>query len=626
MALAVAALVSGFGLVSTGTAGAAGVTTHTWMDLDAIGRVTSPQLKALLQANRTYVRAGAHFPDSGYALSNQYGEEAHWQRFHNALAAQILSHGECTDLAAIHGPCAPLIALLMGAIGHGMGDEVWDWLFEPTVADNGEWYTPDDLGGYATESGAELQMDLVAIADHGQPTNDIVEWPNRPDLLAAFNAAGFTAVDTDALSLGFAAMNIAHQGEAAWAPTHIAEIHQVMPWASHNMVTAPGGIHFAAVAIAGAWDSMWGYLLGERPQTKVSITYPADGQRRIPAIGWDREHDPGSSRGRGGARTRIMAALTYARPYDHPGADPFPVDVHLPAGSMTLVERESGNPVPLRPGYPKSVPYGADAGEHVVDIQPNGDLTPCTWYRAAVNEGVIDADGNPVAPLSWDFRTGTDADGHRCADDPYTADENFARKTTTDLLGRDATEAELQDVGHTFERGRSRKTHTALQLASAEERAKLVTETFEHYLGRGPDPSGLAYWSTKLLTISLPELAARLAGSAEVYRKAGGTNAGYVAALYPLVHGRPVDPSGAAYWKARLDAGMSRIVLARSLLLSHESAQRTVIQAYQRFLGRAPDPSGKAHWTAVLQHGADPRDLWQSIILTAEYDRRAQEA
>ena len=45
----------------------------------------------------------------------------------------------------------------------------------------------------------------------------------------------------------------------------------------------------------------------------------------------------------------------------------------------------------IRAGYPKVVPYGADAGGHVVDIQPAGDLTPCTWYRAGVTDEMTEA-------------------------------------------------------------------------------------------------------------------------------------------------------------------------------------------------------------------------------------------
>ena len=68
------------------------------------------------------------------------------------------------------------------------------------------------------------------------------------------------------------------------------------------------------------------------------------------------------------------------------------------------------------------------------------------------------------------------------------------------------------------------------------------------------------------------------------------------------------------------------MALARLLLTSRESANRTVGQAFDRFLGRAPDPSGRTYWTGYLQSGKDPRDLWRSLILSAEYDRRAQES
>ena len=623
VAVAVLVALGALALAPAPPAGAAGVTTHAWMAAQAIDQVTSPQLKALLKANKEYVRVGAHFPDSGYALTNKYGEEAHWQRFHDAYAAQILTHTECTNLAAPTGPCAKMIAFLMGMIGHGMGDEVWDWLFEPYVADLEEYFTPDSLGGQANEGGAELQLDLVAIADFKQPTTKMVDFPSHPDILEAFESIGFTDVDENALNLGQVAMGVVHQVEAGWAPTHIDDLHAAMPWTSHNMVTAPGGVNFAATAIAGSWNSMWGRLLGNQPATSVSITYPGSNELRVPATGWDRSMQPGSARGRGGARNRVTAVLTYARPYTGSAGTS---TTELPAGSMTLVERDTSEPVPIMAGWPRSVPYGADAGEHMIGIQPAGNLKPCTWYRAGVTANLVDARNQAVTPMTWDFRTGTNGDGDRCADDPYTANEKFVRKVTNDLLDRQATDAELKAANAKFERGRTRRTHTSIILSSTEERQLLVTQSFQKYLGRAPDPSGLAYWANKLKTISVPDLSARLLGSDEVYRRGGSTNSGYVTALYPLVHGRDVDPSGLAFWTGKLDRGFDRGKLAKTLLTSHESARRTVAQSYQDLLGRAPDPSGWAHWTAAFERAGDPRTLGLSLISSAEYDRRAQAA
>lgn len=625
-AVALAATLALGSLTSATPAAAAGVTTHAWMALSAVDRVTSPQLQALLEANLPYVRAGAHFPDSGYVPGTGYGEEAHWQRYVDALAAQVLSHPECADLAAPQGPCAPLLAFLMGIVGHGYGDEVFDWLFEPYVADLEEYYTPASLGGAVSEGGAETQLDIVAIADFGRPTTPNVKMPRTADLLAAFTAAGFTGATADQLAIGQVALEIIPQVEANWARDHIDAVHDAMPWTSHNLVTAPGGVDFAAVAIAAAWDTLWAHLQGQDPATTVSITYPAADQRRIPAGGWERTFQPGSARGRGGARNRITAVLSYAAAFRGPNNGFQPVSDQLPAGAMALTPSAGGDPVPVAAGYPKVVPYGADAGAHLVDLQPAEDLAPCTWYTASVTAALLDGRGQGVTPHSWQFRTGTDADGGRCPDDPYTAAERFVRQVTDDLLGRPATDDELAAATHGFERGRTRGAFTDASLASAEERGRLVTEAYERYLGRAPDPAGLAHWTTKLKTTSLTTLAAGLLASPEVFRSAGGTNAGYVAALYPLVHGRAVDPSGAAHWTRRLDAGLARGALARQLLTSPESGRRTVTAAYERFLGRAPDAAGLAHWTKVLGRGTDARQLWRSIILTPEYDRRAQQA
>ena len=130
------------------------------------------------------MRAGAEFPDGGYwtrsfgTPGGDYGEEAHWQRFHDAYAAQIRSDPACAPLTDPAGPCAATIAHLMGAAGHGMGDEVWDWLFEPNGPGLDESYLPSDLAGFVGPGGLEVQLDIVAIARHARP---IVPTPAIPD-------------------------------------------------------------------------------------------------------------------------------------------------------------------------------------------------------------------------------------------------------------------------------------------------------------------------------------------------------------------------------------------------------------------------------------------------------------
>src|SRR5690242_936721 len=83
---------------------AAGIVTHAWMGLEGIDRVQPTALRQLLDAHRDQVRAGAEFPDGGYwtrdlhTPGGDYGEEAHWQRFIDAYAAQICSDPACAPL------------------------------------------------------------------------------------------------------------------------------------------------------------------------------------------------------------------------------------------------------------------------------------------------------------------------------------------------------------------------------------------------------------------------------------------------------------------------------------------------------------------------------------------------
>lgn len=592
-------------------AGAAGMTTHAWMAESAIDLVEAPALEALLAANVTQVRSGARFPDGGYGPGNVYGEEAHWQRFTDVYAGIIRDKQSCGDLTAPTGPCAAQIAHLMGIVAHGTGDEVWDWLFEPNSPDLDEYYLPDELAPFQDGGGQELVMDLVAIGVHHRPGGAPPALPSVPDLLAAFAASGQQGVTAEQLAFGQQYIDIVYGAESGWARTHLAGVQREMPWMSHNLVTAPGGVEYAARAIAGQWDDMWARLLGQDPTTEVSATYPADGQRRIPATGWERTYQPGSHPDRGGARTRISASLTYALPYRHPGGDP--VSEQLPAGAMTLTERDTETVVPLMAGYPRVVPYGPDAGTHTVDLQPAADLSPCTWYRVGVTTALLDADGDPVTPTSWDFRTGADGAGARCADDPYTPDELWIRATYQDVLGREADAAGLQAWVDARDRGLTGRRFAAAVVGSAEARTRMARDLYTTYLDRPGDPAGVAYWAESLRTTTLWNVRARVLGTPEVYARSGGTDADYVEALYPLALGRSASGADVTYWSGRLAGGLGRGALAKHLLVSTEAVRRVVRTLYQDMVGSVPAPPDLEPWVARLK-AADERILVRTII------------
>jgi hypothetical protein len=407
---------------------ASGIITHSWMALDAIARLEDPDLRAILNRHRADVEAGAHFPDSGYAPGRTYGEAAHWPRFHEEVARRLAASCDLEDPSP---SCERSIAHLFGAVAHGIGDQVWDWLFEPNGPDRGESYVPPALRSSFSPNGLEMQMDLVAIRDHDRRTTPAIpEWPVPARLRAAFAATGETGAGGDELHQGYIAISIARNAERQLASRYHDDVVRHMRWTSSHIVTAPGGIRFAAQAIAAAWDDLWARMQGATPTTAVSVTYPADGEDSVPATGWDRaEFLPGSAPGRGGARNRITAVLSASLPYA-----PLPgpaVDELLPEGAMTLTDTETGEPVPVMDGYPKQVPYGAESGEHTIDLQPEDDLLPCRTYRVDVTEALVDLNEQPVAPHSWTFTT----DG--CTGDVDQPDLAAKRGANGALVGDD---------------------------------------------------------------------------------------------------------------------------------------------------------------------------------------------
>ncbi len=491
---ALVGLAIGVGLLAVPAApsGAAGVTTHAWMGLTAIERVSSPELSALLDAHRDQVRAGAMFPDGGYIPGNTHGEEAHWSRFTDAYAERLLARTDCGDLSRADGPCAAEVAHLMGVIAHGTGDEVWDWLFEPVSPDLDEYYLPDSLSGLQDGGGQELVMDIAAVGLYRRPVGPLPALPAEADVMGAFADLGRTDVTEAMIDGGQAGLGVISEAEASFVAEHLAGVRAEMPWMTTNLVDAPGGVSYAADAIAGQWDSMWGRLLGARPATEVSITYPADGQRRIPASGWVRSYQPGSAPGpgRGPHPHRGVAHVVAALRPPQRGS----VSGQLPDGAMTL-RPEGGDPLPLLSGYPRAVPYGPDAGEHTIDLQPAADLVPCTWYRVDVTDALLDADGDPVAPSSWTFRTGLDGAGSRCPDDPYTPGELHLRQLYRDLMGRTPGDGEVAGWTAKGERGLGRAALVAALVGSTEHRGRLVDAAYASDLGRAPDAGGRTFWA-----------------------------------------------------------------------------------------------------------------------------------
>jgi hypothetical protein len=154
----------------------------------------------------------------------------------------------------------------------------------------------------------------------------------------------------------------------------------------------------------------------------------------------------------------------------------------------------------------------------------------------------------------------------------------------------------------------------------------VVGPAYVKYLGRSADSGGLQFWISQMQNgVTDAMLAAFFASSPEFYAKAGGTNAGYVTALYQNVLDRTPDASGEAFWLGQLNAGASRYSVALQFATSGENFTDLAINDYQSLLGRAPTAAEESTAvTALAQGSLTDEGLLAYIVATDEYFAQSQ--
>lgn len=186
-----------------------------------------------------------------------------------------------------------------------------------------------------------------------------------------------------------------------------------------------------------------------------------------------------------------------------------------------------------------------------------------------------------------------------------------------------ASQVASDAIGFNASIGTARSRAAKAVLDSSFGREAAAADLFAQALDRELDPSGRAYWSNKLKTLSRPGMLSQLTGSSEFYNVAGGTIPSFVDAVYQSVLGRAPDASGRAFWINRLTKGESVRHVASSLVASSEFRRNQVDEAYDRVLGRPADAAGRAYWTNKLS-STRIEVLLRTLAATGEFYDRAQ--
>ena len=147
-----------------------------------------------------------------------------------------------------------------------------------------------------------------------------------------------------------------------------------------------------------------------------------------------------------------------------------------------------------------------------------------------------------------------------------------------------------------------------------------MNSLFQLYLHRGADTSALDMGG-KLLAdgASDEQLATIIVSSDEYFALHGGTNDGFLSALFQDALHRPIDDGAKAAFEQDLAAGFSRAQLASIVFGSHEYHANLVENIYLDLLDRDADAVGDAYFAGQLDAGATDEQVIAVIAASDEY-------
>jgi Fungalysin metallopeptidase (M36)/SdrD B-like domain/Fungalysin/Thermolysin Propeptide Motif/Domain of unknown function (DUF4214) len=206
---------------------------------------------------------------------------------------------------------------------------------------------------------------------------------------------------------------------------------------------------------------------------------------------------------------------------------------------------------------------------------------------------------------------------------------SFVYEVYLDVLGRRVDPSGFQSWTAFLASGGTRAQVVQGIEASAEYRLKVINDLYFAYLGRAADAAGIqsafAVLAQQPLFAGAPpaqeQLRLNLLGSAEYFARAGSTNAGFVAALYRDILGRAAD-AGSAGFVASLNAGTSRVAVARGILDSAEGLAVHVQSLYRQILHRDADAFGLQLFSEALRRGVSDADIILALASSPEYVNR----
>jgi hypothetical protein len=189
------------------------------------------------------------------------------------------------------------------------------------------------------------------------------------------------------------------------------------------------------------------------------------------------------------------------------------------------------------------------------------------------------------------------------------------------LLGREGDQEGIAAFFAQLTGGASRTQVALAFLQSVEYRTMLVQSWYMTFLHRSPTPGEIAMGLGQLAGPSTDEdVEAGFLGSDEYYNsRGGGTNSGFVAALYQDILGRPPTAGEQAMWDTEFGNGATRIQVALKILHSVEARTRMIQMWFQAYLGRAPTDVELNFYLQRFAAGDSDEQIQAAILGSQEF-------
>ncbi len=177
-----------------------------------------------------------------------------------------------------------------------------------------------------------------------------------------------------------------------------------------------------------------------------------------------------------------------------------------------------------------------------------------------------------------------------------TPNQRFIAQVYVDLLGRVVDEPGMEFWAGELNEGVPATTvvYSIEHSGNNEFQTRVVEQIYEHYLRRAADPTGLQNGIAFLNTgATIEQFTSVVVGSTEYFQnEAGGTNSGFLSAIYEDALARPIDPTAEVNDLALLSQGTTRQQIAYDVLRSVEYDTSLVNYFYETFLRRPADRTG----------------------------------